>query len=232
MAEIVNMPKLGFDMAEGTLVRWVIAEGEPVTKGQVLAEIETDKATVEVEANATGILLRQLVESGTVVPVNTPIAVIGQEGEKLDLPSSQGKEVEKGKDVPVTTEVQVSMGSVESPTEPFPEGVRASPLARRLAQEANLDLKFISGSGPHGRITKADVEAYLKSKEMPTIPPATPSTITPPSSPSISAPYTDQQIPLSKLRAIIGKRMVQSAQTIPHFFVTHEIDSEAIMLLR
>src|SRR5512136_22015 len=85
MAQIIGMPKLGFDMAEGTLVRWVVAEGEQVTKGAVLAEIETDKATVEVEAEYSGVLLRQLVTQGTVVPVNDPIAVIGEAGETVDV---------------------------------------------------------------------------------------------------------------------------------------------------
>jgi pyruvate/2-oxoglutarate dehydrogenase complex dihydrolipoamide acyltransferase (E2) component len=85
MADIVNMPKLGFDMAEGTLVRWVVNEGEKIEKGAVLAEIETDKATVEVESNFSGVLLRQLVEQGTVVPINDPIAVIGEQGEKVNL---------------------------------------------------------------------------------------------------------------------------------------------------
>ena len=85
MAQIIGMPKLGFDMAEGTLVRWVINEGEKVTKGAVLAEIETDKATVEVESEYSGALLRQLVSQGTVVPINEPIAVIGEAGEVIDI---------------------------------------------------------------------------------------------------------------------------------------------------
>ena len=85
MAEIINMPKLGFDMAEGKLVRWVIPEGDNVSKGAVLAEIETDKATVEVEANASGVVLRHLVTEGTAVPVGEPIAVIGAAGEQVDL---------------------------------------------------------------------------------------------------------------------------------------------------
>ena len=91
MAQIIGMPKLGFDMAEGTLVRWVINEGEQVTKGAVLAEIETDKATVEVESEYTGVLLRHLVPQGSVVPVNEPIAVIGEAGESVDIEALLGK---------------------------------------------------------------------------------------------------------------------------------------------
>src|SRR5512135_1079915 len=92
MAQIIGMPKLGFDMAEGTLIRWVISEGEPVAKGAVLAEIETDKATVEVESAYEGIVARHLVKAGDVVPVNTPIAVIGAQGEAIDFDALLGGE--------------------------------------------------------------------------------------------------------------------------------------------
>ena len=85
MAEVVTMPKLGFDMAEGTLIRWVVLEGESVTKGGILAEIETDKATVEVEASVSGVVLKHLVPEGEIVPINTPIAVVGESGEEIDL---------------------------------------------------------------------------------------------------------------------------------------------------
>ena len=101
MADIVTMPKLGFDMAEGTLVRWVKAEGETVNKGEILAEIETDKATVEVESSFSGILHKQLVEQGAIVPVSTPIAVIAQPGEKVeDTPESAGAVKEEKPPVP------------------------------------------------------------------------------------------------------------------------------------
>lgn len=166
MAEIVTMPKLGFDMAEGTLVRWVIAEGEAVNKGAVLAEIETDKATVEVEASASGTLLRHLVEPGNVVPVNTPIAVIGQPGEEIPAPSGEveGAARPVQEEVPETTPSEAPEGSAAQGMEDgvLPGGVRATPLARRLAQESGIDLRNVRGSGPLGRIRKEDVEAYLE----------------------------------------------------------------------
>ena len=90
MAETINMPKLGFDMAEGTLVRWVKQVGENINKGDVLAEIETDKATVEVESSASGVVLQHIVDQGTVVPVNAPIAIVGAEGEKVEAPKREG----------------------------------------------------------------------------------------------------------------------------------------------
>ncbi len=235
MAETVTMPKLGFDMAEGTLVRWVISEGEKVNKGDILAEIETDKATVEVEAPASGVLLQQLVEQGTVVPINTPIAIIGQAGEEI----TSVKTTSVNEKTAARQESQVpSIAKPTAPTtpqietKPTPAEIRSSPLARRLAREAGVDLRLITGSGPHGRITKVDVESYLASKAKSdfkkigeTLAAETP--ISP-----IFTSGVDQRIPLTKLRSIIGKRMVQSIQTAPHFFVTHEVDVEKLMALR
>ena len=154
MADIVNMPKLGFDMAEGTLVRWVVNEGEKIETGDVLAEIETDKATVEVESNFSGVLLQQLVEQGTVVPINDPIAVIGKQGEKVNLKKILGKpadneevktetepaEVEKETKQKPGDEEPVHVTSTKEEPAPeqnsqLPEGVRASPLARSMAAD-------------------------------------------------------------------------------------------------
>lgn len=239
MAEIVTMPKLGFDMAEGTLVRWVIAEGEAVNKGAVLAEIETDKATVEVEANASGTLLRHLVEPGSVVPVNTPIAVIGQPGEEIPVPSGEAEGFARPvqEEVPETTPSEAPKGSAAQGMEDgvLPGGVRATPLARRLAQESGIDLRNVRGSGPLGRIRKEDVEAFIeergqKATEVAVLPVEAP--ILPPLSMPDFVPGAERRIPLTKLRAIIGKRMAQSTQTAPHFFVTHEVDVEALLNLR
>jgi pyruvate dehydrogenase E2 component (dihydrolipoamide acetyltransferase) len=234
MAEIVIMPKLGFDMAEGTLVRWVISEGEEVKKGAVLAEIETDKATVEVEANTSGTLLRHLVEQGSVVPVNTPIAVIGQPGE--EIPRFDGQEDSASQLAPERKEAPSTEASLPETHEgTLPGGVRATPLARRLAQESGIDIRNIPGSGPLGRIRKEDVEAYLEEQARKPVEATslfTP-TILPVSLPVPTiTPGEEKRIPLTKLRAIIGKRMTQSTQTAPHFFVTHEVDVAGLLELR
>jgi len=255
MADIVIMPKLGFDMAEGTLVRWVTGEGERVEKGAILAEIETDKATVEVESAFSGVVRRYLVDENSIVPVGEPIAIIGDPDEEIDLESLLGKvsdknEIDKtapsqGEKVQASTDDVSGAQQVEdgdSPTRAkeklppmdggemlknnLPEGVRASPLARRIAEERGIDLRQINGSGPEGRIVKKDVEMFEPvepsfAEQIPETPPQ-----------EINAPREDRRIPLSRLRSIIGRRMAQSFQQSPHFFVTHEYDVDLLLGLR
>jgi pyruvate dehydrogenase E2 component (dihydrolipoamide acetyltransferase) len=238
MAEIVTMPKLGFDMAEGTLVRWVIAEGESVQKGAVLAEIETDKATVEVESVYDGVVLRHLVTKGTIVPVNAPIAVIGAPGEAANLEVSAGGapavEPTPTKEAAVEPEKrEVSTAAETALDTQLPDGLRASPLARRMAEELGMDLTRVKGSGPGGRITRKDVENYRKQPIEKMIPivvaPAGPASFTE------AAGSTDtgaRIIPLTRLRAAIARRMVDATQQVPHFYVTHDYDVKAVMELR
>ncbi len=262
MADIVNMPKLGFDMAEGTLVRWVVNEGEPVQKGAVLAEIETDKATVEVESAFEGVMARHLVAEGDVVPVNTPIAMIAAPGEKVDAgeakvevkkaeaatPAQTKKEEGTAKaqavkettapitPTPAPTQAQVSEAQAEAEGQ-IPGGMKASPLARHMAEERGISLNAVKGSGPGGRITKKDVESYTSA---PIAMPATPATPTAPAAPvavpPIAAvplsPLPSTTLPVNRLRAIIGRRMTEAKQRVPHFYVTHEYDMAALMDLR
>jgi pyruvate dehydrogenase E2 component (dihydrolipoamide acetyltransferase) len=251
MAEIVNMPKLGFDMAEGTLVRWVIQEGEPVKKGAVLAEIETDKATVEVESTYDGIVAQHLVQSGEIVPVNTPIAVIAAPGEKVE-PAAAGGPAEKIKPpepVKAETAAPAPAKTAELVEGRLPGDVKASPLARRMAAEVGIDLLQVTGTGPGGRIVKSDIKAFmmapttakLASTPAPSVQPAAqpspalPPALTPlaPLSPvsDIPAPV-DTVFPLNRLRAAIGRRMTESKQQLPHFYVTHEYDLAALLSLR
>lgn len=240
MAEIVAMPKLGFDMAEGALVRWLIEEGAEVAKGAVLAEIETDKATVEVESTAGGVLHRRLVSEGDIVPVGTPIAVIAAPGEEVkDLPEASTAPMEKAPvEVPTTATQPVEVVKTEAPAVAETGSIKASPLARRMAAEQQIDLAKVSGSGPAGRIVKRDIEKVLKSG-VPAAPsvsasPARPEKpgLPPPTwTPGASIPQ-DERIPLEKLRAIIGKRMVESRQQIPHFYITSAFNAANLVNLR
>lgn len=250
MADIVAMPKLGFDMAEGMLVRWVIAEGQQVQKGAVLAEIETDKATVEVESTFSGVVFKHLVSQGTSVPVGKPIAVIAAEGESVD-PSfwqtgssdAAPKDIQKQPD----TEPGVQV-SPEAPLTPARSAsilpvdqveIKASPLAKKIAREQQVDLARLSGSGPEGRIVRRDVEAALKALQ---IAPAAPKGEgTPPlKGGPAAAPLifkaaripADEIAPLNRLRSAISRRMTESKQQVPHFYITRDYKVDDLLDLR
>jgi pyruvate dehydrogenase E2 component (dihydrolipoamide acetyltransferase) len=278
------MPKLGFDMQEGTLVRWVKAEGEAVSKGDVLAEIETDKATVEVESSFSGEVARQLVKQGDIVPVGTPIAVIAQPGEKVeDAPEAGAQKTEEapkastnpptvagGTQAAAETPGQAAQApavkqtekeraeAAETPVEAIPAGqpaggdegngrVKATPLARKVASESGLDLSGVKGSGPGGRIQRADVEAAIEdAKKVPTpapvaAPAAAPAPAAPKAAPVVPlAPLSfgafqapaDQAVKVNRLRSAISRRMVESKTTVPHFYVTRAFKMEKVMELR
>jgi pyruvate dehydrogenase E2 component (dihydrolipoyllysine-residue acetyltransferase) len=256
MAETISMPKLGFDMAEGTLVRWVKNEGENVNKGEVLAEIETDKATVEVESSASGVVKKLLVEAGAVVPIGDPIAIVGSADEKIDevpegkvaepkaekqteeqagpeLKTEPEAKKESGKKEDVAPQPQpttTAPSPVAQAAAPVQEGpVKASPLAKKIAREKQVDLTHLQGTGPGGRVVRKDVEAALSSGQ----PAAASRQQTTQLAPSfVPVSQEDQTVQTTKLRQAIGRRLVESKQTIPHFYVTHEYKMDALMSMR
>ena len=227
MATVVTMPKLGFDMAEGTLVRWVRGIGETVQKGEVLAEIETDKATVEVEAVESGVGRKHLVEEGVAVPIGTPIAIIGTADEPIDeiavpsqTPSRPAVAAERASPAPASPQPVEAAGTL-------PAGLRASPLARRMASEASLDLGAVTGSGPGGRVTKTDVAAALR---RPAAGPPPGSTQAAPGQPP--RPEKDEFISPTRLRQAISRRMTASKQQVPHFYLTADLDAAQLVRMR
>jgi len=250
MAELVTMPKLGFDMAEGTLVRWVKAEGDSVAKGDVIAEIETDKATVEVESSSAGKMVRHLVEEGTALPVNAPIAVIAEEGEQPSdeeierLVSDAGGEPkvkkpeekkEEAKELPETSELapaaEITDGAEGTPA----GGVRSSPLARRIAEDQEIDLTKVEGSGTLGRIVKKDIEDYVESlREAGRVADAevVEKAFQPLAVFKAGEVPEDEVIPMSRLRQAIGRRMQDSNQNFPHFYLTREYRTDKTLTLR
>ncbi|MDO9301163.1 MAG: dihydrolipoamide acetyltransferase family protein, partial [Anaerolineales bacterium] len=241
MAETISMPKLGFDMAEGLLVRWVKQVGENINKGDVLAEIETDKATVEVESSASGVVLQLIVDQGTMVPVNAPIAIVGKAGEKISEQSSVNSgqsKVEGQKSVdekPLPSALTVAPVSQTSAT--LEAGsIKASPLAKKIARENKVDLSHIQGSGPNGRIVRHDIEDALASGK--TFDPSINSgqalrPSTPPTQHATrNTQHDDQVIQTTKLRQAIGRRLVESKSAIPHFYVTREFKMDALMDMR
>lgn len=260
------MPKLGFDMQEGTLAAWVKQINDTVKSGDVLVEVETDKATVEVEVFSSGTLLKTLVEPGDIVEVGAPIAILGEAGEDISGvdPSSAGGEAEaeaapEGTPAPAPASLDKEQGSEgEAPAaeeenyvapEPeeadyeegrLPDGVKASPVARRLAQERGIDLKGVKGTGPSGRIVKADIENYQPAAKTPQEAAPKDSAPSQPAAAGMGAapsyrPMSDlgyEEIQTSRLRATIARRMTESKQFVPHFTVTTAMDTAAMLKLR
>ncbi len=233
MAETISMPKLGFDMAEGLLVRWVRQVGETINKGDVLAEIETDKATVEVESSASGVVLQLIVDQGTMVPVNAPIAIVGAAGEKVDSASPSKVEGQKSVDespLPATPIVDSAPQAVASADG---VAVKASPLAKKIAHDQKVDLSNVKGTGPGGRIVRKDIEAALSSGQLTVDSGQSKAGIIPSLPTTHYTPTTeDKAIQTTKLRQAIGRRLVESKTTIPHFYVTHEFKMDALMDMR
>jgi pyruvate dehydrogenase E2 component (dihydrolipoamide acetyltransferase) len=247
----ILMPALSPTMTEGNVTKWLKKEGDEVRSGDVLAEIETDKATMEFEAVDDGRLGKILVPEGTQgIKVNQPIAVLLGEGED---PSALTKLAEKpATPVAATPAVEPRPAAQPSPARSGNGKGRifASPLARRMAQQAGLDLAAITGSGPQGRIVKADIEAALSAERPPAAParpmarPAAQPQAAPPAMPAAAPalskervlalagnpPYTER--PLTAMRRVIARRLTESKQTVPHFYLTVDCEIDELLKFR
>ena len=226
MAEYIVMPKLGFDMREGVLVSWLKDVGQDVEKGDIVAEIESDKATLELESQVNGTLLKFLADEGDVVPIGGNLAIVGDSSEDVSDMVEQATEIDSTDQLEETTEAKETDEAVEARKEEdipatgdFPGGYKASPVARRVAEEKGIDLSRVEGTGPGGRIRKADVEKYAETER-----PVTRETLPEPVGvPSLKS----EEVTTSRLRQAIGRRMTESKTSIPHFYVTTEIDMAA-----
>lgn len=244
MSATVLMPALSPTMEKGKLAKWLKKEGDAVKSGDVLAEIETDKATMEIEAVDEGKLAKILIAEGTDdVLVNTPIAVIAAEGEKVDIPAA-GATAPKPAASPAqaTTPSAAPAPAVVAPTPKAngsaPAGGRvfASPLARRMAKQKGVDLAAVGGSGPHGRIVMKDVESAK--------PGAAPAAKGGAAAPAFSAGPSDEQtlkmfeqgsyelVPHDGMRKTIARRLTESKQHVPHFYVSVDVSLENLLALR
>ncbi len=277
MATNILMPALSPTMTEGTLARWLKKEGEQIRAGDVIAEIETDKATMEVEAVDEGVLSKILVADGTAgVKVNDPIAVLQGEGEEASATSAPAAAPPAAvqappaatPSAPAAAPAVASAPAQQPAAQPMANGhdahrVFASPLARRMAKQAGIDLSTMRGTGPNGRIVRADieakqsaappsaerveaqaVEAQAGSRESdvpqqapvqqvkpaaPAAPPS-PAPMAPPKAAPITAPH--QLVPNSTMRKVIARRLLESHQQVPNFFVTMDIEIDALLKLR
>ena len=255
MATEILMPALSPTMEEGTLAKWLVKEGDTVKSGQILAEIETDKATMEFEAVDEGTVGKILIAEGTGgVKVNTPIAVLLDEGEDAASVAAP-----KAAAAAVAAPVAAPVVAVESRAEARPTAavaasggarVFASPLARRIAKEKGLDLGAVTGSGPHGRIVRADVEGLQAGAAKPAVAAAVvaeaPKAAPAPAAAAAAMPtgmaaetvlkmYADRdfvEVPLDGMRRTIAARLTEAKQTIPHFYLRREVRLDALMAFR
>jgi pyruvate dehydrogenase E2 component (dihydrolipoamide acetyltransferase) len=241
----ILMPALSPTMEEGTLAKWLVKEGDTVSSGDLLAEIETDKATMEFEAVDEGVVGKILIAEGSEgVKVNTPIAVILEDGESADdIGTASAKPVE----APTAAEAPVAAAVSAAPAPAAPatsDGTRvfATPLARRIAADKSLDLSQIAGSGPHGRIVKADVENAVSAPQtaaavvpVSAAPSAAPSLATGPSAEAVAKMYADrdyEEVALNGMRKIIAARLTEAKQSIPHFYLRRDIKLDALLKFR
>jgi pyruvate dehydrogenase E2 component (dihydrolipoamide acetyltransferase) len=241
----IKMPALSPTMEEGTLARWLVKEGDTVKAGDLMAEIETDKATMEFEAVDEGVIAKIVVAEGTDgVKVGTVIAVLAGEGEDAGSVSAPKAEAPKAEAPKVEAAPAPAAAAPAAAVAPNTDGdrVKASPLARRIAAEKGVDLSGVTGSGPNGRIVKADIEGAK--------PGAAPAAAAPAAAPAAAAPasaaapaaapasvWYDESIPhevekLSNIRKTIARRLTEAKQTIPHIYLTVDIQLDALLKLR
>lgn len=245
MATEILMPALSPTMEEGTLAKWLVKVGDTVQSGDLLAEIETDKATMEFEAVDEGVIGKLLVAEGTEgVSVNTPIAVLLEDGESADdADAKSAPKAEKKIENPAETKRDMPTAKPQAKEQPkaavpAPKGgnserIFASPLARRLAADRKIDLSQIDGSGPHGRIVKSDVEGFSAAPK--TLPEAAPAMAQSASSETIKAMYADrefEEVSLNGMRKTIAQRLTDAKQSIPHFYLRRDIRIDRLLALR
>ena len=232
MDEVVLMPRLSDTMTEGVIAGWQKKVGDSVKKGEILADIETDKATMELESYKDGILLYQGAQAGEKILVNQLLCIIGQPGLDIDAivksvktssdsPAVAAPVVEASNATPAPTAPPVVAATVAPTASVVNEGrIFASPLAKKIAKEKGVDLKYVKGSGEHGRITKTDLDNYT---------PASANTYT------ASAPIGQvsfEDTPVSQMRKVIAKRLSESLFTAPHFYLTMKINMDAVVEAR
>ncbi len=233
MAEIVYMPKLSDTMTEGVVAAWTKNVGDAVKTGEILAEIETDKATMEFESFYDGVLLYIGVETGKTAPVNAILAIIGDKGEDiaslvsatLEVPVISKKKVEEKKEAaptPLVVQEKAPVAEVKSiPLSSNSGRIFASPLAKKLAEEKGIDIAAVSGTGENGRIIKKDVDHYT---------PYTPANRIFSQAPIGVEGFTDE--PLSQMRKTISRRLAESKFSAPHFYLTLDIDMDQAITIR
>lgn len=247
MAQPIVMPDLGSGMEEGTLLNWTKQVGDTIKEGDVIAEIETDKTTVEVPSPVAGTITQLIGDLGTMLRVGATIGFVGAAGEAAapapaapaqaaaPVPAETAPAAASNGAAAKPAEVPAPAAAVDEEEGNLPDGVRASPVARKIAESRGINLKLVKGTGPSGRVTKADVEAYVPAAAAPASAPAAaaaPAGVPAASYGNLPSGPDVEIIETTKIRTRIAARMVESKQQIPHFYVTTVVDVEPLMALR
>jgi pyruvate dehydrogenase E2 component (dihydrolipoamide acetyltransferase) len=245
MATLIEMPKLSDTMTVGTLVNWLKKEGDPVANGDMIAEVETDKATMEVECFEDGVLIKQYCKEGEEVPVGGAIAAVGEAGESAPSVEAPAESATSEVSTPETAQPKAETATpvepvietpAPTPSEPVvitsssSDRVKASPLARKIAESKGIDLSQITGSGPNGRIVKADLEA-IKEAVSKSVQASESQAPTPAVSEAVPTLET-LEIPVSNMRKSIASALVASKTQAPHFYLQIEVDGAPLANLR
>jgi pyruvate dehydrogenase E2 component (dihydrolipoamide acetyltransferase) len=240
MAEVI-MPRLSDTMEEGTLAAWLKQPGDQVQRGDLLAEIETDKATMELESFEEGVLQQILVKEGETVPIGQPIAVIDSGDGAAAVPAAAAaaptpaEEASKLQTAPEVEAPAASQAAATPAAAPSAAGgpVKASPMARAIARDQGIDLSTVTGSGPGGRVVRAEVQALAAGDGGRAAPAAAPAPAA--QAPAAAQPATDdddEEIPLTNMRKTVARRLVESMQSAPHFYLTIQVEVDALLALR
>ena len=222
MAEVIKMPRMSDTMTEGVIVSWLKKEGDAVKSGDVLAEVETDKATMELESYTDGVLLHIGVSAGSSVSVDGVIAVIGKAGEDWNaaLAASNTAAPKAASAAPGTASptAQTTVPQPSAYTEASDSHIKASPLAKKIAADKGLDINTITGSGDQGRIVKRDIESYVPAKNTIAVP--------------ASIPGTYEDVPVNQMRKTIARRLAESKFSAPHFYLTISVNMDTCIASR
>ena len=226
MAEVIRMPKMSDTMTEGVIVSWLKQVGDDIKPGDILAEVETDKATMELENYVKGTLLHIGIPAGGSVPVDALIAIVGQKGDDItallsgaSAPAAPAKAEEVKTETVSTPVIQAPAASTSTDSR-----VKASPLAKKIADEKGIDINSISGSGDGGRIVKRDVETFTPASKG-----ASKSTVV---LPTVVGQESFDEVPVSQMRKVIARRLSESKHTAPHFYLTMSINMDKVIEAR
>jgi len=227
MAEIIRMPKMSDTMTEGVVVKWLVKEGDQIKSGDIIAEVETDKATMDFECYSKGTLLYIAVKEGQSVPVDGVVAVVGQPGEDFQslLSGSPAADttVDAVVEAPATQAPAAVSAPLQQPSAPLStDRILASPLAKKLAADKGIDLAAVKGSGENGRIVKQDVEAFQ----------GMPAMVSAPAIAVVSGTESYEEVPVSQMRKTIAARLSESKFSAPHFYLTIEINMDKAVAAR